>query len=82
MHATFLEKDFVRDLKPRSKVMLEEMSKDMVSLMVPKMPNNSFRIEEVTTEQQEPRELHRSGRIVRQHDRYLYHGKSVRKCLK
>ncbi|GMN61424.1 hypothetical protein TIFTF001_030513 [Ficus carica] len=56
MHVKFLEKDFVRDFKLRSKVMLEEMSQDMVSPKVPEKQSKPIRINDVTIEQQQPRE--------------------------
>ena len=66
-HATFLEEDYMRDYKPRSKVILEELSKtsqDQVSVL-DKTPS----IE--PTNNQQNGELRRSGRVFRKPDFYV-----------
>ena len=52
MHAKFLEKDFVKDSQPRSKVIPEEMSKDIISLIVLETQNAPMIVEEESTVQQ------------------------------
>ena len=46
--------------------MLEEMSKDITSPIVLEMHNDPIIVDDDTTiQQQQPRELHHSGRIIR-----------------
>ena len=76
MNVTFLEDSYVQDFKSRSKVMLEDMSNNIVASGVPNMDSYPIN-EERQTEQQIPRELRRTGRIVRQPDRFMSNGKAI-----
>ena len=65
-HATFLEEEYMRDFKPKSKVILEELSKTSQQVSdLDIRPSN-----EPTNDQQhgEPR---RSGRVIRKPDFYI-----------
>ena len=67
-HATFLEESYMEDFKPRSKVVLEEMTS---GLDVPKVTENPV---EKSLKNQQPGELRRSGRIIREPERYMFNG--------
>ena len=58
----------MEDFKPRSKVVLEEMT---LGLDVPKVTENPV---EKPLKNQKPRELRRSGRIIREPKRYMFNG--------
>jgi len=78
-NATFLEEDHIRDHKPRSKLVLEEISKDATdrSQKIADQTGQSTRVvnrpstSSLSRPSQELREPRRSGRVVRQPDRYL-----------
>ena len=63
-NVTFLEDSYVQYFKSRSKVMLEDMSNSIVPSEVPNVESDPIN-EERQTDQQIPREFHRSGRIIR-----------------
>ena len=67
-HATFLEESYMEDFKPHSKVVLEEMTS---GLDVPKVTENPV---EKSLKNQQPGELCRSGRIIRELERYMFNG--------
>ena len=56
--------------------MVEDMSNNIVALEVPNMDSYPIN-EERQTEQQIPRELRRSGRIIRQPDRFMSGGEAL-----
>jgi len=74
-NARFLEEDFIKNMKPRSKLVLEELTGENVHATYPQS------IPEPTTDepQQEltPVEPRRSGRVVRQPDRYMSYGDAL-----
>ena len=78
-NATFLEEDHIRDHKPRSKLVLEEISKDAIdkSQKIADQTGQSTRVVDrpstssLSCPSQELREPRRSGRVVRQPNRYL-----------
>ena len=71
-NATFLEKDHIRNHQPRSKLVLNEISKDATNI-----PSSSTKVVDKTRKSSEShpsrelREPRHSGRVVHHHDRYL-----------
>ena len=74
-NVTFLEDSYVQDFKSRSKVMLEDMSNGIVSSEVPNVEIDPINEERQT--QQIPREFRRSGRIIRQPNRFMSGGEAL-----
>ena len=72
-HATFLEESYMNDFKPRSKVVLEELSGDRVPQEISILDSNP-RTNERPVNNQQPRELRRSGRVSRQPQFFMYDG--------
>ena len=72
-HATFLEESYMNDFKPRSKVVLEELSGDRVPQEISVLDSNP-RTNERPVNDQQPRELRRSGRVSRQPQFLMYDG--------
>ena len=62
MNATFLEEDYMRDFKPRSKVILEELAKDGVRSQVSNLDSDP---RPKPTNNQPTTEVQRSGRTSR-----------------
>ena len=75
-NVTFLEESYIQDFKPRSKVMLEDMSNNIFASEVPNVESDPMN-EERQKEQQIPREFHRNGRIIRQLDRFMFGGEAL-----
>ena len=75
-NATFLEENYIQDFKSRIKVMLEEMSNSIVTLVVHDVENVPINEERLIV-QQTPRESRHSGRIVWQPDRFMSSGKAL-----
>ncbi|KAL5555240.1 hypothetical protein UlMin_037476 [Ulmus minor] len=76
INVTFLDESYIKDFKSRSKVMLEDISNSMVASAVPNVDSYPIN-EERKMEQQIPRELYRSGRIIRQLDRFMSNGEAL-----
>jgi len=72
-NATFLEESYMNDFKPRSKIVLEEMSSDLVIPTVP-LETDPIRVEEET--QQQTKGLRRSGRIRHEPERFMANGET------
>ena len=75
-NVSFLKESYIQDFKSQSKVVLEDISNSIVTLMdldVENVPIN----EETQKEQHTPREPRRSGRIVRQLDRFMSIGEAL-----
>ena len=72
----FFEESYIQDFKSQSKVMLEDMSNSIVTSEVPNVDSYPIN-EERKTEQQIPRELRRSGRIIQQPDRFMSGGEAL-----
>ena len=66
-NATFLKEDYMRDFKPRSKVVIEEMVKDKTPQVNDLTPISS----DEPTNNQPHREPRRSGRVSRKPDFYV-----------
>ena len=64
-HATFLEEEYMRDFKPKSKVILEELSKTSQQVS-----DLDFRPSNEPTNDQQHGEPRRSGRIIRKPEFY------------
>ena len=70
-HATFLEESYMNDFKPRSKVVLEELLGDKIVpqvLVLDPSPSSSER----PANDQQYRELRRSGRVFRKPSFFMY----------
>ena len=67
-HATFLEEDYMREFKPRSKVVLEELGGDKMSSQVSTLDVTPS-VEPTNNQQHE--EPRRSGRVSRKPDFYV-----------
>ncbi|KAL5564391.1 hypothetical protein UlMin_027555 [Ulmus minor] len=76
MNVIFLEESYIQDFKARSKVILEDMSNRIVSSEVPNVDSYPIN-EERQTEQQIPKGLRRSWRIIRQPDRFMSSGEAL-----
>ena len=70
-NVTFLEDSYAQDFKSRSKVMLEDMSNNIAASEVPNVESDPIN-EERQIDQQIPREFRRSGRIIRQPERFMF----------
>ena len=66
--AHFLEDDYIRDAKPRSRLVIEEMQEEGSSDS--QVRTSSQPVSQETHSETEPSVLHRSGRVVRQPDRF------------
>ncbi|KAL5573866.1 hypothetical protein UlMin_023463 [Ulmus minor] len=75
-NVTFLEESYVQDFKSRTKIMLEDMYNNIVASEVPNVDSYPVN-EERKIEQQILRELRRSGRIIRQPDRFISSGEAL-----
>ena len=74
-NSTFLQNDYVKNFKPRSKVILEEMRGDVITLQLTRIVE--IREEEDTTRPSQNITLPRhSGRTVRQLIRYGHEGET------
>ena len=76
MNVTFLEDSYVQDFKSRSKVMLEDMSNNIVASEIPNVESDPIN-EERQTDQQISREFRRSRRIIQQPDRFMFSGEAL-----
>ena len=64
-HATFLEESYMNDYKPRSKILLEEVTGDKTAPRVSVLDESPNSIEKPAADDQQPRVLRRSGRVSR-----------------
>ena len=63
-NAKFLEKDYMKDYEPKSKIELKELSQDDISPTLDDMIEKTLRKEKSHKDQQ-PLEPRRSGRMIR-----------------
>ena len=73
-HATFLEESYMNDYKPRSKVVLEELTGDKIAPMVSVLDESPNSNERPVDDSQQPRVLRRSGRESRRPQFFMYDG--------
>ena len=74
-NATFLEEDYMKYFKPKSKLVFEELTDDVISPSIEDKIKKAFR-KDKSLETQQISDPRRSGRVVRQPERYLEIGES------
>ena len=73
-NAKFLEKDYMNEFIPKSRIVLNEMSRDTIPQEV---SQPSPIVSSEPSQDQQPTILRHSGRVIRQPERYISLGESV-----